>query len=122
MGTLALLFIPVFDTFRVFIARIIKGRSPFHADRTHLHHYLLDLGFSHTKTVMVLIFASLLIIALTFFAQDYPVNVCFMLIVAVSFVLFTILYLLRKSKMGAGDDARNHTEVPLPKSKSKAVI
>ena len=37
----ALLFaIPVFDTFRLMAARVAAGRSPFHADRDHLHHHV----------------------------------------------------------------------------------
>ena len=37
----ALLFaIPVFDTIRLMVARVAGGRSPFHADRDHLHHHL----------------------------------------------------------------------------------
>lgn len=98
---LALLFVPVFDTFRVFITRIMKGKSPFAADRTHLHHYLLDLGFSHTKTVIILSFSSLMIIVIAILIQDLPVNVCLFVIVLSAFAMFSILYFLRRSKINA---------------------
>ena len=39
--------IPVFDTLRVMIIRILRGKSPFHPDRTHLHHLFIDMDFSH---------------------------------------------------------------------------
>ncbi|MBC7874824.1 MAG: undecaprenyl/decaprenyl-phosphate alpha-N-acetylglucosaminyl 1-phosphate transferase [Ferruginibacter sp.] len=39
--------IPVFDTIRVFATRIWKGKSPFTADKTHIHHLLTNQGFSH---------------------------------------------------------------------------
>jgi UDP-N-acetylmuramyl pentapeptide phosphotransferase/UDP-N-acetylglucosamine-1-phosphate transferase len=39
--------IPVFDTLRVFALRIWKGKSPFMADKTHIHHLLTNEGFSH---------------------------------------------------------------------------
>jgi len=39
--------IPVFDTLRVFATRIWKGKSPFAADKTHIHHLLTNQGFSH---------------------------------------------------------------------------
>jgi UDP-N-acetylmuramyl pentapeptide phosphotransferase/UDP-N-acetylglucosamine-1-phosphate transferase len=42
-----LVLIPVFDTVRVFTVRIWKGRSPFIADKTHIHHLLTNQGFSH---------------------------------------------------------------------------
>ena len=43
----AILMVPLFDTLRVFGIRIFNRRSPFSADRNHIHHFLLDLGFSH---------------------------------------------------------------------------
>lgn len=103
MVTLSILFVPVFDTFRVFITRLIKGRSPFSADRTHLHHYLLDLGFSHTKTVIILSFASLLIITVALLIQDMPINICLITIVSFAFGLFALLYFLRRNKLNATD-------------------
>lgn len=39
--------IPVFDTVRVFGVRLWKGKSPFVADRTHIHHLLTNQGFAH---------------------------------------------------------------------------
>lgn len=48
--TLAVLSIPVFDTLRVMSTRILKGKSPFHPDKTHLHHMFIELGFSHVLT------------------------------------------------------------------------
>jgi UDP-GlcNAc:undecaprenyl-phosphate GlcNAc-1-phosphate transferase len=40
---IAVLFaIPVFDTIRLMTSRVRSGRSPFAADRTHLHHFLAD--------------------------------------------------------------------------------
>jgi len=45
--TLAILCIPIFDTLRVMTARIVRGRSPFKPDKSHLHHLFIDMGFSH---------------------------------------------------------------------------
>ena len=47
---LSVLSVPVFDTLRVMIGRIIKCTSPFHADRSHLHHLFIEIGFSHLGT------------------------------------------------------------------------
>lgn len=44
---MVLLIVPIFDTLRVFIVRILKGKSPFIADRNHMHHILLDNGMNH---------------------------------------------------------------------------
>ena len=37
--------IPVFDLFHVFTSRILRGKNPFRADRTHLHHRLSAKGY-----------------------------------------------------------------------------
>lgn len=57
----ALLIVPLFDTLRVFTLRILGRRSPFSPDRTHVHHYLLDLGFSHRKIVYSCVAATIVI-------------------------------------------------------------
>ncbi|WP_442796385.1 MraY family glycosyltransferase [Pelobium manganitolerans] len=60
----SVLIIPLFDTFRVFSIRILKGNSPFKADRNHIHHRILRLGFSHIQTTYALAFTNLLFIYL----------------------------------------------------------
>lgn len=52
--TMAILVYPLIDTIRVFVYRSIKGVSPFSADKNHIHHKLLSLGLSHSKTVLIL--------------------------------------------------------------------
>lgn len=46
--------IPLMDTISVMVRRILKGKSAFAADRTHLHHLFIDRGFSVTKTVLMI--------------------------------------------------------------------
>lgn len=55
-----ILFIPVFDTLRVFTIRILNGRWPFHPDRNHIHHRLLGMGFSQITCLSILIGLNLL--------------------------------------------------------------
>ena len=57
---IVILIIPIFDTMRVFLVRIMAGRSPFSADRNHMHHILLDNGLSHVGATVVLCGISLL--------------------------------------------------------------
>lgn len=49
---LLLLGIPIIDTLMVMTQRIIAGHSPFKADRNHIHHRLLALGFDHHEAVV----------------------------------------------------------------------
>ena len=46
--------LPILDTAFAFIRRILTGRSPFSADRGHLHHRLIDKGFDQRHAVMML--------------------------------------------------------------------
>ena len=46
-----LLGLPLSDTIYVMIRRVMRGKSPFLPDKTHFHHRLIDLGFSHTGVV-----------------------------------------------------------------------
>jgi len=49
-----LLALPILDTLSVMAQRIGEGRSPFSADKNHLHHKLLAMGFDHHEAVMVI--------------------------------------------------------------------
>ncbi|GAB3002602.1 undecaprenyl-phosphate alpha-N-acetylglucosaminyl 1-phosphate transferase [Arenimonas maotaiensis] len=53
--------VPVIDCLVLLARRLRQGRSPFNADRDHVHHLLLDAGFSVNQTVAVLVLVSLLI-------------------------------------------------------------
>lgn len=44
--SISVILVPVLDVFRVFFARIMDGKSPFHADKRHIHHKFLALGFT----------------------------------------------------------------------------
>ena len=50
----SILAIPLLDLAMAIIRRLRAGRSPFAADREHLHHRILDLGISHRRTTVIL--------------------------------------------------------------------
>jgi len=61
---LLLLGVPVVDTLIVMTERIFEGRSPFQADRNHVHHRLLSLGFKHHEAVIIIYSAQALLLIL----------------------------------------------------------
>ncbi len=65
--SVAVLFIPIIDTARVFIVRILTGKSPFTPDKNHIHHKLIQLGFSQLYTVFLLIFINVIAISLVLY-------------------------------------------------------
>ncbi len=46
--------LPVLDTLAVMTQRILEGHSPFHADRNHIHHKLMNRGLYHREAVAVI--------------------------------------------------------------------
>ena len=54
MLPIAILAIPLLDLVLAIIRRLRAGRSPFTADSEHLHHKLLEMGFSHRRTTAIL--------------------------------------------------------------------
>lgn len=46
--------LPLFDTLRVMVQRLARGDSMFKADRTHVHHRLLDMGMNHRQAAWTL--------------------------------------------------------------------
>jgi len=85
---LAILAVPVFDTLKVMIFRVINGRSPFHPDKTHLHHLFIELNYSHLATSAIIVTVNALIIVACFVSwrlgatidwQVYIVIVCSLL-------------------------------------------
>jgi UDP-GlcNAc:undecaprenyl-phosphate GlcNAc-1-phosphate transferase len=46
--------LPIFDTAFAFIRRIAHGQNPMHADRSHIHHRLIDMGLSQKQAVATL--------------------------------------------------------------------
>lgn len=62
-----ILAVPLFDTLRVFTQRIASGSSPFTPDRNHIHHFIIDNGFSHFKATCLLSLSTLLLGAMSFY-------------------------------------------------------
>jgi len=51
---LAVLVLPLLDMGLAVVRRVLAGKSPFHPDRMHLHHRLLDFGHSHRRAVLIM--------------------------------------------------------------------
>ena len=52
--------IPALDLLSVFTRRVLKKINPFRPDRRHIHHIMIKKGFSHKKTLLILIVISIL--------------------------------------------------------------
>lgn len=68
--TFGVLIVPLFDTLRVFTLRIIRKRSPFSADKLHVHHRLLEITGSHIKSTLIILIVNLFFIWVSFNLQN----------------------------------------------------
>ena len=63
--------IPCMDVLRVFMHRILRGKSPFLPDKTHIHHKLLALGIPHRLTMITILATSAVLIVLNIWLGRY---------------------------------------------------
>jgi uncharacterized membrane protein YciS (DUF1049 family) len=94
----AILIIPLFDTLRVFAIRMSRGRSPFTADRHHIHHYMLALGLSHRQATLVAVLFNAGFITLAFSLQSIGTTLLMGLVGGLAFGFTAILFVLKKRK------------------------
>ena len=99
MATAALVLgLPILDAFWVIIRRIISGKSPWTADRLHLHHRFLDVGFSQRQTVFMLYGISALFGVVALSAKTKEKLILSFWLIAIMFVIASILVKLKKVK------------------------
>jgi len=87
---------PLVDTFRVFVVRTARGRSPLQADRNHIHHRLLDLGLGHRGTVLVLYIFAITIILLSLTTREVRPTKGLLVLGAAAFALAMLPFAFRK--------------------------
>ena len=95
--SIAILAIPIFDTIRVFTLRILRGKSPFSADKTHIHHELIANGYTHHQATTLISAFSICLILLICYLQDkiglYPLLFVLIGSVALFYIVpFTFIY------------------------------
>lgn len=98
---LAVLAIPVFDTVRVMLGRVFRGVSPFHPDKTHLHHAFIDYGFHHLETALMEIILNMMIIGFWWFVYKSHLPESYQLygvIAAAIAVCFGLYYMLGRRR------------------------
>lgn len=94
----AILFVPLFDTLRIFSYRILSRRSPFSPDRNHVHHLLLEKGCSHNMVTFLAVAFNVLIIALTFMGRNLGNTLLLLGLVSVGFSTISLLIYTNRTK------------------------
>ncbi|MDN3492057.1 glycosyltransferase family 4 protein [Winogradskyella bathintestinalis] len=94
---LAMLFYPLMDTFRIFFIRIfIMKKSPFKADRNHVHHRFILQGFTHVQTTLTIVSINLFIILIAFSMLHLNLNTQIGLLFIYGSILFYAPFMIKK--------------------------
>lgn len=90
---LLILGVPILDTITAIIRRLFNHKSPFTADRSHIHHKLIDLGLTQTQAVWLLYISSGMmgLVAILFALLGTNTGFLFLLI---AIVLICIIYII----------------------------
>jgi UDP-GlcNAc:undecaprenyl-phosphate GlcNAc-1-phosphate transferase len=82
----AILILPIIDTLNVIIIRLAEKRSPFEADKNHIHHKLLRMGLSHKRATFYIISYYLFIVLVAYFFRHIENNSLLVLIMSLGFL------------------------------------
>ncbi len=77
--------VPIVDTSTVFITRILQGKHPLKPDKSHLHHQLLSIGYSHVKTSIILVIINVIFVLIGYNLRKLEINQLFLIFIALSF-------------------------------------
>ena len=115
---IAILIIPIYDTLRAFTLRILHRRSPFNADRIHIHHRLLDLGLSHINVTVVLITVNIAFIIIAYVLQSLGNFYLLLVELALALTLTGVMYLINGVKKTSPDKLDSNITLPVNMSKA----
>ncbi len=90
-GAVSFIIIPLADTLRIFILRTIRGQSPFTPDKSHIHHSIMRLGFSHGRTTIILGCTQLFFIILCVLLRGFNDNYVLAGVILLSTLLSVLL-------------------------------
>ena len=104
----SLLLVPCFDVIRVMVGRMRHGKSPFHPDKTHIHHKFLALGFTHRRTMVIILLIAMGYVVLTL-SLSCILNIN--IVVLIDIIVWTAMHFYLNRRMGP------HPLTPLQKER-----
>jgi UDP-GlcNAc:undecaprenyl-phosphate/decaprenyl-phosphate GlcNAc-1-phosphate transferase len=114
--SMAVISIPLFDMLRVFALRILQGKSPFYPDKNHIHHKLLNLGYSHLKSSVILFISNIVLIAIVFACADINNNLQLVMLMSFAALFSAIPGLLKRfsSSSVSSEPASSKISIKIP--------
>lgn len=88
---LAILFFPLLDTLRIFFIRVfIHKKSPFIADKKHIHHRFLELGFSHKSTTGLIVLLNIMLVCISVMARQFDIHWQLLILIACGTLFYAL--------------------------------
>jgi UDP-GlcNAc:undecaprenyl-phosphate GlcNAc-1-phosphate transferase len=98
-----LLAVPIADTLKVMVERIISGKHPFIADRTHIHHIVFSKNITHKTTVFVITIYSLIFAAnamvYRYYSETLGIAIFFVLILPLIFASQILQFMIDRESL-----------------------
>ncbi|MCB0524915.1 MAG: MraY family glycosyltransferase [Saprospiraceae bacterium] len=88
---IAILILPIYDTLRSLLRRILKGQSPFRPDKHHIHHQMLRLGLNHTQTTGILMIINLAFVLIIVPLHSLGTKVLLLILFILSILLTLVM-------------------------------
>lgn len=113
---LSILFFPLLDTLRIFTIRIIiHKKSPFQADKNHLHHRFLQLGCSHVQTTALIVIINSVIVLAAFVFRGFEIHIQFFFLLSIGSLLYSLPFIYKwmraKSKITSTSTLKSQSSV-----------
>ncbi|CAA7195314.1 glycosyltransferase family 4 protein [Chryseobacterium potabilaquae] len=97
----AILILPIVDTLNVIVIRLYNKKSPFEADKNHIHHKLLKLNLTHRRASFYIILYYVMIVAIAYFLRHININILLVIILILGFLgayLPNFIYVFKNKK------------------------
>lgn len=94
----AILILPIVDTLNVIIIRLSQKKSPFDADKNHIHHKILDLGLTHRRATAYIMLYYIGLITITYFLRHLESNLLLIIVLSMGFFGAYLPNIIKKLK------------------------
>lgn len=97
----AILILPIVDTLNVIIIRLVNKKSPFDADKNHIHHKLLKLNLTHRRSSFYIILYYLFVVTIAYYFRHININLLLVIVLLVGFLgayIPDFIYVMKNNK------------------------
>lgn len=98
-AAICFIIIPLIDTLRIVIIRLMHKKSPFSPDKSHVHHSIMRLGFSHSATTKILALTHIIFIGIAIVFRNISDNYLLPGVILLSVVLSVLLNWLIRGRV-----------------------